>query len=129
METHSVKAAGLAAISGRRLLVVKKGNWWILPGGKVEEGENCLGCLAREVAEELPGAMIKVEKYYREFRGTTPISRKEIVVRVYLGSISGNFAPAAEITDFCWVDSNSRLNLSDITHDILAALCHDDYIA
>ena len=58
-------AISAVIIERDKLLLVKKRNSWILPGGKIEKNEGNLECLSREVSEELSGTKICNEKFYR----------------------------------------------------------------
>jgi 8-oxo-dGTP pyrophosphatase MutT (NUDIX family) len=51
---HTIEVTARAlVVDSRRLLVVSdKGEYWYLPGGRLEPGETLLACAAREVAEE-----------------------------------------------------------------------------
>lgn len=57
---------GLVLI-GNSILLVKKDNNLVLPGGKVHEGENYVGCLQRKFFEEFSGTKVYVGKYYSSF--------------------------------------------------------------
>ena len=48
------KAISAAIVSNGRIIVVKKGDVWILPGGKPDGNETDQQCLTRELGEELP---------------------------------------------------------------------------
>jgi len=52
------------------VLLVRKNDAWIFPGGKLEEGESHLACLAREFREELSGTKINPKSAeYFEYQG------------------------------------------------------------
>ena len=55
-------AIGAAIINEGKLLIVRKKQSWILPGGKPEPGESDLDCLCREVGQELSGTKLEVAK-------------------------------------------------------------------
>jgi len=48
-------AIGAAIIEDGKILLVRKRQSWILPGGKPEPKESDIECLCREVSEELSG--------------------------------------------------------------------------
>jgi len=124
-------AIGAAIIENRKLLLVRKKQTWILPGGKPEANESDLECLCREVREELSGTELQNISYYSEFEGITPYKGYLLKARVYLASIEGGLhASSAEIDASEWVDADNanKYNLSDITLKILNSLIKDDYI-
>lgn len=53
------KTINVAIINRKKLLLVRKGQSWLLTGGKPESDESDLECLCREVWEELSGTKIK----------------------------------------------------------------------
>ncbi len=122
-------AVNAAIINSGRLLVVKKREVWILPGGKPEEGEKDSGCLEREVMEELSGTKIKIQRFYSTFRGKTPHKGDILEARVYFCSLNGELkSPSAEIDDVTWINYNEsqQYPLSDISRKIVDKL-HEDY--
>jgi 8-oxo-dGTP diphosphatase len=69
---YGISAAGIVVQEGRVLLVhhYKPGHWdfWLPPGGGLEDGESILECAAREVREETglevnPGQLAYVEEF------------------------------------------------------------------
>lgn len=112
----------LIAIKNNSLLLVKKKNVWILPGGKPEEGESELQCLNREMKEELPGLRVKNLKRYKSFTGIAPHKGDKIEVIVYFGDVSGDIRSEAELNDSAWVNDIKNLNVSDTTESIFRNL-------
>ena len=82
-------AIGAIVIRENSLLLVRKRNSWILPGGKIEDGEGDLECLSREIDEELSGTKIRNEVFYGEFEGRTPHRGDILKNRVYFADIDG----------------------------------------
>jgi len=122
-----------AIIEDRRLLVLKKKESWILPGGKAEPSESYSSCIDRELGEELSGLRVKILKFYREFSGISPHTKSQITSRVYFAvreHVQRDIVPSAEITGFDWMsyDSAAKFNLSDITRDIADRLHRDNYL-
>ena len=134
-----IYAINAAIIKRNRILLVEKdyGNGKslvILPGGKVENGEGDLECLAREIREELCGVKVKINpKLYRQFRGKTPSSNMEIGVRVYFAKLIGgdNVRCSEEISAVAWTEYElaiAQQNLSPITREIVNSLRRDKYL-
>lgn len=124
-------AIGAAIIENRKLLLVRKKQSWILPGGKPEPNESDLECLCREVREELSGTRLKDITYYKEFKGITPYKGYLLRAKIYFAGIEGDLhASSAEINASEWFDRNNanKYNLSEITLEILNSLIKDGYI-
>lgn len=117
----------IACIRRGGLLLVFKRDVWILPGGKIEGDESDMDCLIREVGEELPHAKICNLKAYGNFEGTTPHTGLPVTVKVFLGKVTGNITPAAEISeaDFFGKLSLGEMTLSPITSRIIDSLIRD----
>ena len=122
------KAVSAAVIDCGRILSVRKGSHWILPGGKPEENESDLECLAREVGEELSWTKLKGVKYYGKFEGLSPNKGDLMQAEVYFAQIDGPLNPVREgdtIKEKSWMtreDVEQKYILSDITRKIVDSL-------
>lgn len=116
------KTVSLAALNGGRILLVRKNQTWILPGGKPADKESDAECLLRECREELPEAECKIIRYYSAFKERIPHKKGILEDKVYLGELSGNTEKiSAEIQEAKWFfyrESHSY-KLSEITKNIL----------
>ncbi len=123
-------AINAAIIDSGKILLVKKRDVWILPGGKPKEGESDLECLCREVGEELSGTRIQKMNHYKDFEGLTPHAGDKLKARVYFAETIGGVNPySAEITSSEWVGKeNKGYALSEITLKIFASLVNEGYI-
>ena len=122
-------AIGAAIIDNGKILLVRKRQSWILPGGKPEPSESDIECLCREVSEELSGTQLNNIRYYGEFEGVTPHKGNILKAKVYFANIKGKLYPSsAEIVAYEWVNDISRYNLSEITSKIVDSLTKDGYI-
>lgn len=123
-------AIGLAAIEDDAILLVLKKGVWILPGGKPSHNESDTTCLAREIGEELPEASFTIGECYGDFEGITPHGNEMICVTVFLGTVSGDITPAAEISDArrFTKDELAEVPTSEITRQIIAALIRDEIL-
>lgn len=108
----------LIAIKDDSVLLVKKRQTWILPGGKPEEGEGEIECLNRELKEELPDLEVSDLEKYKDFTGIAPHRGDEIKVITYFGNVSGSIKSAAEIKDSAWIKDIKKLKVSDSTEKI-----------
>src|SRR3989344_6715594 len=92
-----------AIIQDKKILLVKKKETWILPGGKPKLGESDLECLCREVHEELSGTELQNFMYYGKFKGKSPHTGDIVHVKVYLADIKGEiYGASAEIVASEW---------------------------
>lgn len=116
-------AINAAIIKDKRILLVKKHETWILPGGKPKKNELEIICLKREVNEELPGTRLENIIYYKDFIGTTPHTEDTLKAKVYFADIRhGPYLPAAEVNAYTFVNNPDNYNLSDITAKIIEDL-------
>jgi 8-oxo-dGTP diphosphatase len=96
---------GALIVRDGRYLVCKRmendrfGSLWEFPGGKVEEGEDKISALRREIQEEL-GVDITVEGLIGVFEDEIP----EMKIRIYLfsASIAGEEPRCLECQDLKW---------------------------
>ena len=124
-------AINAAIVENGKLLLVKKNLSWILPGGKPEEGENDLECLAREISEELSGTKIKNASFYRSVIGRTPHKGDLLRARIYFAEIDGelyNVSEGDSISRAELVSDFLAYHLSDITGKAITSLRRDGYI-
>lgn len=124
------RRTAISAISfeENKLLIVKKQETWILPGGKPKPNEtNDIDCLLRECGEELPDAVFVVKNKYRDFTGKTPNKGDMLTVKAYFAEVSGSIKPSAEISESKFVSKQeiAKLPLSDITNKIVNSLIKD----
>jgi len=124
-----------AIIEDERLLVVrkKKGNVYILPGGKPKKDEDPIHCLEREFSEELNGTRVAATEYYKPFFGISPNRSKKTVAYVYFTSSWVDITKTSgEVDGFKWITSedlsNQNINISDITRKIIESLKYNNYI-
>jgi len=112
----------------RRVLLLRKKDTWILPGGKPENGETDEVCLRREIREELSSTEISNLNFYGNFQGQTPHKGDILEARIYLVSPIGKISViSAEIKEkrFVSYQEATSLNLSDITRKIVNKVYSD----
>lgn len=118
-------------IQNNRILLVKKKDTWIIPGGKIEAFESKDDCLKREFKEELPNIGILIKGFYKSFSGITPFTKSEVLVEIFFVEIIGNdISSSAEILDskFFKKEELRLIKVSDITRGILNDLEKDGYL-
>lgn len=120
-----------AIIEHGEILLVKKKETWILPGGKPisNSNETDLDCLCREVIEELSGTKLKNIQYYKQVDGITPHTKDTLRARIYFADIDGELGkPSNEISEYKWIKDTINYNLSDLTLKIINSLREDKYL-
>ncbi|MEK6947945.1 MAG: NUDIX domain-containing protein [Nanoarchaeota archaeon] len=123
------RAAHAAIIKDGNILILLKKETWILPGGKIEDGESDIECLCRELGEELPDTNFTVGVFYKSFSGITPNTRREITTNVYFVKVEGEVKDAAaEIKERKWVNNTNNYPLADLTRMITDSLKKDGYL-
>lgn len=114
------KAICVATVEDDKILLVKKRDTWILPGGKPNINESDIDCLIREISEELPNIILSDIIFFDQFIGSTPFNKEDkLTAYVYLAGSSGAINTAAEISEAVWTNDPERFNLSDITKQIV----------
>jgi len=118
-------------ILDNRILLFKKREYWILPGGKSELGELHFETLVREFKEEASESEIMVNDFYKTFCGLTPISKREVSVHAYFAELikpNIGLCPSNEILDIRFIGNHIKYNLSEITLEIVNSLIKDKYL-
>ena len=127
---YEYEVVDVISIRDGKILLVKKRDFWILPGGKREKREFAHNCIVRELSEELPGCRLASRLvYFCHFQGRCPHGKK-IRVRCYLGNIEGDISPGAEISDARWIPKGEIFSypLSEITLQIVKKIFEEKII-
>jgi ADP-ribose pyrophosphatase YjhB (NUDIX family) len=104
------------------ILLVKRGDFWILPGGEIEQGEDEMHCLeevvSREMNDRVAGIFRKLEK---TVKGISPVRGGEVEVTIYIGDINSKKMSDVKDCNAHWFSRESirALRLSNITKDVL----------
>lgn len=107
-----------------KILLTKKGDYWILPGGECEPGEDEMQCLEKIVALEINDQVSSVfRKLEQTIRGVSPVRGGEVEVSAYIGEISSEKMSAVRDCNAYWFSRKSlaSIRLSDITRQVLNA--------
>jgi ADP-ribose pyrophosphatase YjhB (NUDIX family) len=111
------------------ILLTKRGDFWILPGGEIEPGEDEMQCLNEVVANEMNDTVASVfRKLGKTIKGPSPVRPGDVEVSVYVGDVSS--AKMSDIKD-CnahWFSRESirAIRLSNITKDVLEYYYSED---
>lgn len=122
------KIALLHIENGRVLMCRKKTgtSGLILPGGKLEEGETDLACLAREVSEELNVAIadaVHIETFGGFAASDGSSVRQPLTLVLYSADVIGQPVPSAEIAELVWFGpDDDRAELTDMSKLIISEL-------
>lgn len=129
------KSAGII-IKDRKFLITRtRGkNFFVSPGGKIEEGETIIEALERELKEELDinidtESLENFGVFYALAQG---LENKYLEMNVFIvHKYKGEIVPSSEIEEVMWIDSNIPTNIelgSIFKHDILPKLKELDLI-
>lgn len=131
---REILKVGLAVIDGDRVLLVKKRNseFYILPGGKPEQGESDIETLSREIDEEL-GCSIASDRL--SFLGTfsdevAGMPDAKVTIRLYAGALIGTPSPRSEIESLLWwtrTQYRERTLAPSLRNSILPFLCDANF--
>ena len=121
------KVVNVVSLRNGRILLLHKQDIWILPGGKIQNGEGDFEAFQREAREEMGKVEFRLSHLYGVYIGITPHSSLMVNVRVYIGEIDPpSVYPSNEIDGAVWVrDDETSLNefrLSEITRRVIDSL-------
>ena len=105
MNAIRIAAAIVVGVDGRILLVRKRGTGaFMLPGGKIGDGESAVAALHREVGEELACGIAAVTPLGR-FSAPAAFEAGHIVeAELFAVTLDGEVAAATEIEEAVWHD-------------------------
>jgi ADP-ribose pyrophosphatase YjhB (NUDIX family) len=125
----SIKVVDLIVERKGMILLTKRGDFWILPGGEIDPGEDEMQCLNEVVASEMNDTVASVfRKLGKTIKGPSPVRPGDVEVSVYVGDVSS--AKMSDIKD-CnahWFSRESirAIRLSNITKDVLEYYYSED---
>lgn len=124
-----INKAGAVIIRDRKLLVSRSQDKdiFVAPGGKLEDGEDDLDALVRELQEE---QAVEIDRESTELLGEFEAvaagddRQRSIRMGVYIvNKYKGSLVPSHEIAENAWVNSQSSLPLGSIfEHEVIPAL-------
>lgn len=129
------KAAGVLIQDGKFLITRSHGkDFFIAPGGKVESGESAPQALVRELKEELgiDATEANLKDFGSFYAPAAGSEDKVLQMDVFLvEKWDGEIAPASEVEEIRWIDSNPPADLtlgSIFQHDVLPKLKEQNLI-
>lgn len=132
--TIELTKVGLAVIKDRKMLMVrngKHGEVFSTLGGKIEDGEDDMACLTREVKEEANTDVIPESlEFLGTFRGAIlGQDNTFITIRLYKGELLNEPTPSGEIVEARYFDSTiAQKHLTPASEKIFAWLKAHNYI-
>jgi len=112
---------GAAIFKGKKILLVKEGEEWSLPGRFREAGESELESLTKTANSQLSGVKITAHPFYREFVDS------EIKIRIYKLELSGN-PRKNKTSETQWARSFEGITLGKYSRLIINSLKTERYI-
>ncbi|MCB2290910.1 NUDIX hydrolase [Clostridium sp. CS001] len=119
MPTHIVAVGGITEDKEGNILLVKTYHGgWVFPGGQVEEGENLVNALTREIKEE-SGIDVEVSSLIGIYSNTSKhkgyngvkIVPTKVMMDFICTPISGELCTSEETSDSCWVSKDEVLTM------------------
>lgn len=119
----AIKVVDIIVERNGYILLVKRGDFWILPGGEVEEGESEIECLEEVVSREMKHQVSNIfRKLEKTVTGVSLVRNGEVEVTIYVGDISAQKMSQVKDCNAHWFGRQSipALRLSNIAKDVLA---------
>lgn len=104
------------------ILLVKRGDFWILPGGEIKEGQSELACLDEVVSKEIKHKVASIFKRLdKTVTGISLVRHGEVEVTIYVGDITANKMTEVKDCNAHWFGRQSipALRLSNIAKEVL----------
>ena len=120
----AIKVVDIIVERKGKILLTKKGDYWILPGKESEPGEDEMVCLEKIVALEINDQVSSVfRKLEKSVRGPSPVRGGEVEVSTYIGEIGSAKMSEVRNCNAYWFSRESLLSirLSNITREVLNA--------
>lgn len=118
----TIKVVDIIVERKGKILLTKRGDYWILPGGEIEPGEDELECLDKVVAEEMKDQVSSIfHKLDKTVKGPSPVRDGDVEVLIYVGDIGSKKMSDVKDCNAHWFsrESLSAIRLSNITKDVL----------
>jgi 8-oxo-dGTP diphosphatase len=108
---NTIYKIGAIILNSKRILIGKKGSKFIIPGGKIEEGENHEECLKRELKEEL-GVDLISQEFFGTFEDDAALDPgMKIKMDVYIANVEGEPKASSEIEKLMYLGSKNQRDI------------------
>ena len=95
----SIKVVDIIVERRGKILLIKRGDFWILPGGELEPGEDELECLNKVVQREMKDQVSSIfHKLENTIKGPSPVRDGDVEVSIYVGDIGKKMSEIATRT-------------------------------
>lgn len=118
----TIKVVDIIVERRGKILLTKRDDFWILPGGEIEPGESEMQCLEEVVAREINDQVASVfKKLDKTIVGPSPVRGGDVEVTIYVGDIGSKKMSDVVDCNAHWFsrESMSAIRLSNITKDVL----------
>lgn len=113
MKTFYVGIKGIIFNNQKGVLLLKRGDFWDIPGGRMDDDEEFLDTLRRELAEELPGIEVQeVGELLGAHRVQKDIDGEISLVLLYFevkATLPEPVKLSDEHDDYLWVKSKTEI--------------------
>ena len=118
----TIKVVDIVVERKGMILLTKRGDYWILPGGEIEPGEAELQCLEEVVSKEMKDQVSTIfKKLEKTIKGPSPVRGSDVEVSVYVGDIGSKKMSDVKDCNAHWFsrESTRAIRLSNITKAVL----------
>lgn len=117
----SIKVVDIIVERRGKILLIKRGDFWILPGGELEPGEDELECLNKVVQREMKDQVSSIfHKLENTIKGPSPVRDGDVEVSIYVGDIGKKMSEIIDCNAHWFSrESIATIRLSNITKAVL----------
>ncbi len=117
----SIKVVDIIVERRGKILLIKRGDFWILPGGELEPGEDELECLDKVVQREMKDQVSSIfHKLENTIKGPSPVRDGDVEVSIYVGDIGKKMSEIIDCNAHWFSrESIATIRLSNITKAVL----------
>lgn len=117
----SIKVVDIIVERRGKILLIKRGDFWLLPGGELEPGEDELECLDKVVQHEMKDQVSSIfHKLDNTIKGSSPVRDGDVEVSIYVGDIGKKMSEVIDCNAHWFSrESIATIRLSNITKSVL----------
>ena len=118
----SIKVVDIIVERRGKILLIKRGDYWLLPGGEIEPGDDEMQCLEEVVSREIKDQVSSIfSKLDKTVKGPSPVRNDDVEVSIYVGDIGSKKMSDVADCNAHWFSRESlpSIRLSNITKDVL----------